>query len=73
MISVLFVFCGILQATLMVLSDYKKLGAKRRRDLLSGILLFPLFSIVYVVTITIGIFSKPKWEKVNRNKVKKEK
>ena len=67
MISVLFVFCGILQSTLMVLSDYKKLGAKRRRDLISGILLFPIFSIVYVVTITIGIFSKPKWEKVNRN------
>ena len=71
MVSVLFVFCGILQATLMVLSDYKKLGAKRRRDLLSGILLFPIFSIVYVVTITIGIFSKPRWEKVNRNKIKK--
>ena len=71
MVSVLFVFCGILQATLMVLSDYKKLGAKRRRDLVSGILLFPIFSIVYVVTITIGVFSKPRWDKVRRNKIKK--
>lgn len=66
-IGVLFCFCGLLQATILVLSDYKKMGAKRRRDLLSGILLFPVFSIVYVITITIGIFSKPKWTKVNRN------
>lgn len=66
-IAVLFVFCGILQASLMVISDYKKMGAKRRRDLISGILMFPVFSIVYVITITIGIFSKPKWNKVSRN------
>lgn len=66
-IVVLFVFCGILQASLMVISDYKKMGAKRRRDLISGILMFPIFSIVYVITITIGIFSKPKWNKVSRN------
>ena len=72
MVSLLFLFCGMLQATLLVLSDYKKLGAKKRRELVSGILLFPVFSIVYVITITIGIFSKPKWEKVNRNKIKKE-
>jgi hypothetical protein len=51
----------------MVISDYKKMGAKRRRDLISGILMFPVFSIVYVITITIGIFSKPKWNKVSRN------
>ena len=66
-VSILFVFCGLLQATLLVLSDYKKMGAERRRDLISGILLFPVFSIVYVITITIGIFSPPKWEHVKRN------
>ena len=70
-IGLLFVFCGLLQATLLVLSDYKKMGANRRRDLISGILLFPVFSIVYVITITIGVFSKPKWTKVNRNPKKK--
>lgn len=68
MVGTLFVFCGILQATLMVCSDYKKMGANKRRELISGVLLFPVFSIVYVITITIGIFSKPKWTKVNRNK-----
>lgn len=67
MISVLFVFCGLLQATLLVLYDYKKMGANSRRELISGILLFPVFSIIYVITITIGIFSKPKWDKVARN------
>ncbi len=66
-IGALFVFCGILQSSLLVISDYKKMGAKTRRELISGILLFPVFSIVYVITITIGIFSKPKWTKVNRN------
>jgi len=73
MVGILFVFCGILQAVIMVLSDYKKMGAKKRSELITGILLFPIFSIVYVVTITIGIFSKPKWTKVNRNskKIKK--
>lgn len=72
MVGVLFVFCGILQATLMVLSDYKKMGANRRRELISGVLLFPVFSIVYVITITIGVFSKPKWKKVRRNPQKKQ-
>ena len=67
MISVLFVFCGLLQATLLVLSDYKKMGAKRRRDLIGGVILFPIFTIIYVITITFGIFSKPKWNKIKRN------
>ena len=66
-ISVLFVFVGILQCSLMAITEYKKLGLKRRRDLISGIILFPFFSILYVITITIGIFSKPKWTKVQRN------
>jgi len=67
MVGTLFVLCGLLQATIMVISDYKKMGAKNRRELIPGILLFPIFSIVYVITITIGVFSKPKWGKVNRN------
>jgi len=68
MVSVLFVFAGILQASLMVISDYKKMGANKRRELVVGVLLFPIFSIIYVITITIGIFTKPKWTKVARNK-----
>lgn len=67
MIGVLFVFCGLLQATLLVITDYKKMGAENRKELISGIVLFPIFSIIYVITITIGIFSKPKWNKISRN------
>ena len=63
----LFVFVGILQGALLVILDYKKMGAKRRTDLVKGVLLFPLFTIVYCVTIKIGVFSKPKWIPVRRN------
>lgn len=71
---VLFIFVGILQGALLVILDYKKMGAKRRRDLIKGIFLFPAFTIVYCVTITIGVFSKPKWIPVRRNpdEVKKD-
>ena len=64
----LFIVAGIGQGMLLVLLDYKKLGAKRRRDLISGALLFPMFTVVYSVTMALGAFSKPKWDKVKRNK-----
>ena len=58
---------GILQGLILVLLDYKKMGAKRRRDLIKGVLLFPAFTVVYCVTITFGVFSKPKWIPIKRN------
>lgn len=67
-LGVLFMFCGIFQGVLLVLLDYKKMGAKRRRDLLDGAFLFPAFTVVYCLTICLGMFSKPKWGKVSRNK-----
>lgn len=66
----LFFVAGIGQGMLLVILDYKKLGAKRRRDLISGALLFPMFTVVYSVTMALGAFSKPKWDKVKRNKDK---
>lgn len=68
-ISVLFVFCGFLQALILVVTDYKKMGVNRRRDLIGGIFLYPVFSVVYIATTCIGLFSKNKWRKVARNKV----
>ena len=68
-ITFLFVFVGLLQAFILVMVDYKKLGAKSRKELISGIFIYPLFSVVYIMTLCLGIFSKPKWTKVNRNKV----
>lgn len=67
-LGVLFLFCGILQGVILVCLDYKKMGAKRRRDLLDGAFLFPAFTVVYCLTICLGMLSKPKWIKVNRNK-----
>ncbi len=69
-LTFLFVFVGLLQAFILVMVDYKKLGAKSRKELISGIFIYPCFSVVYILTLCLGIFSKPKWVKVNRNKVK---
>ena len=66
-ITVLFLFAGVLQGLLLVILDYKKMGVEKRRKLLSGAFIFPLFSVVYIVTVFFGIFSKPTWMKVNRN------
>lgn len=63
----LFVFFGYIQAFVLAMVEYKKLGAKKRRELTSAVLLFPFFLIVYSVTICIGTMSKPKWVKVKRN------
>lgn len=64
----LFFFAGIGQGLLLIALDYKKLGAKTRRELLSGAFLFPFFTVVYCLTMCLGAFSKPKWNKINRNK-----
>lgn len=67
-LGVLFMFCGIFQGVLLVLLDYKKMGAKKRSELLDGAFLFPLFTVVYCLTICLGMLSKPKRGKVERNK-----
>ncbi len=66
-VGVLFLVAGVSQGLLLVLLDYKKMGAEKRRQLISGALLFPAFTIVYCVTMTIGMFCKPKWNKIRRN------
>lgn len=63
----LFIFAGIGQGVLLVMLDYKKMGAKKRRELIPGALLFPAFTVVYCLTMCIGAFCKPKWNKINRN------
>lgn len=63
----LFVFFGYIQAFILAMVEYKKLGAKKRSELASAVLLFPFFLIVYSITICIGTMSKPKWVKVKRN------
>ncbi len=70
-VSVLFVFCGFLQAFLLIMLDYKKMGAKKRSELISGMFLFPFFSVIYIITLALGVFSKPSWNKIKRNPKKK--
>ncbi len=66
---VLFIVAGIGQGMLLVLLDYRKLGATKRRQLIDGALLFPAFTVVYCLTMALGAFLPPKWNKVKRNKV----
>ena len=66
-LGALFMVMGITQGLLLVLLDYKKMGATKRSQLISGALLFPFFTVVYCVTMAIGIFCRPKWNKINRN------
>lgn len=68
----LFVFFGIIQGVILVLIEYKKMGAKNRRELLSAALLFPVFLVLYAVTLGIGALSKPKWNKVRRSNERKK-
>ena len=63
----LFVFFGYVQALFLVITDYKKIGAKKRSELIGAVLWFPFFLIVYSVTICMGTMSKPTWGKAKRN------
>lgn len=68
----LFIFFGYIQALILVLSDYKKLGASKKSQLLSAVFLFPVFLIVYMITLCKGAVSKPKkWQKIKRNNLTK--
>ncbi len=63
----LFVLFGFVQAAILAIVDYKKLGATKRRQLISAVFLFPVFLILYAVTLCIGALSKPSWGAVKRN------
>ncbi len=63
----LFILFGYGQAAILAAADYKKLGAKKRSELVSAVLLFPVFLILYAVTLCMGAMSKPSWGKVGRN------
>lgn len=66
-VSGLFVIFGFLQAIILVMMDYKKLGAKKRKELIGAGFSFPAYLFLYTVTICVGTLSKPKWKKVHRN------
>ena len=64
----LFVIFGFLQALFVVLTDYKKLGAKRRRDMISAVFFFAGFVFLYAMALAYGAMHKPKgWKEIKRN------
>lgn len=67
-VGALFVFFGYIQAFVLVMSEYKKLGAKNRRQLLPAVFLFPVFLVFYAITVGLGSLTKPKsWGGAKRN------
>lgn len=62
-----FVLAFILQALLAVGLEHKRIKTSVKK-MMPAVFLFPVFMIIYAAAITIGVFSKPKWEQVKRNK-----
>ena len=63
----LFIIFGFLQAFILVMTDYKKLGAEKRSEVIKAAFFFPFYLAVYVVTICAGTMSKPTWGRAKRN------
>ena len=63
----LFLFFCYIQGFFLVMTDYKRIGAKRRRDMISAVFCFPIFFLLYAGALAIGGMSKPKWKAIKRN------
>jgi len=64
----LFLLFGYVQAFVLALTEYRKLGGKNRLDYLLAVPFFPFFLLLYGITIAIGALSKPKgWGSAKRN------
>lgn len=64
-----FIVPFILQAALVAILERKKIGKENCKRLLPTILMFPMFMVIYAVSICCGVFSKPKWKQISRNDV----
>lgn len=61
-----FVLPFVLQALLVTVLERKRIKASFKQ-MVPVILSFPLFMIIYAISITCGVFSKPKWNSVTRS------
>ena len=61
-----FVLPFVLQALLVTVLERKRIKASFKQ-MVPVILSFPLFMIIYAISITCGVFSKPKWNAVTRS------
>lgn len=64
-----FVLMFILQGTLTVALEHKKMNIKNKSVVVQSVLLFPVFMLIYAIAIALGVFSKTKWSAVKRNVV----
>ncbi len=64
----LIVMFGFVQGFILAMLDYKKMGAKSRKELMGAVFLFPVFLMIYAWTLMVGAMSKPSWNKLKRNK-----
>jgi len=59
---------GVIASLVIALQDYKKMGAKKRRELIGLCFFFLIYMMIYAFTLMFGGMSKnKKWEKVSRN------
>ena len=61
-----------LQAFFSVYLSKEKLGIKKMKPYIPGILISPLFMVFYGVSVCAGILMKPKWKKINRNAIQEK-
>jgi hypothetical protein len=63
-----FVLVFAIQTWLALIQSKKHLGLKNLKGLWGGVWLGFVFMIIYDIAITAGVFSKPKWVQIKRNK-----
>ena len=49
----------------------KKLGWTSYKGYKRAVVLSPLFMVLYGLAVFVGVLTKPKWKKINRNPKKK--
>lgn len=58
------------QPILSTIKERKKLIISKKSVVVKSIVLFPLYMLIQLAAIVMGIFSKPKWKKLKRSKTK---
>ena len=61
------------QSFVAVYTDRKKLGLEKSlKPAYPGIFLSAIFMVIYAIAVSIGICTKPKWNKIKRNVIEEK-
>lgn len=60
------------QPMVSAIVQHKRLVIKKKSTVVISILIFPAYMLIQAAAIIAGIFTKPKWKKLNRSKTKIE-